>query len=98
MLGCSSWPVICASLRNLRHASGFGAVEGEGVVGEDVGHVGDDVVEAGVLVVHGVGAAADAVGVGQMHWCGLDGSCSNSGKTEKDIVHPPGYIPRLLIH
>jgi hypothetical protein len=44
--------------------AGFGAVEGEGVVGEDVGHVGDDVVETGVLVVHGVGAAADAVGVG----------------------------------
>ena len=39
------------------------AVEGEGLVGEDGGHVFGPVVVAGVLVAHGVGAAAVAVGV-----------------------------------
>ena len=37
------------------------AVEGEGLVGEDGGHVLGLVVVAGVLVAHGVGAAAVAV-------------------------------------
>ncbi len=41
----------------------LGAGDGEGVVGDDVGHVFGDVVVAGVLVAHGVGAAADAFGV-----------------------------------
>jgi hypothetical protein len=43
--------------------AGFGVLEGEGVVREDVVDVGRLVVEAGVLVAHGVGAAADAFGV-----------------------------------
>ena len=39
----------------------MGPVEVEGIVGEDLGHVGGLVVIAGVLVVAGEGAAADAV-------------------------------------
>jgi hypothetical protein len=40
--------------------AGFGALDGELVVGEDGRHVGDDVVMAGVGVVRGVGPAADS--------------------------------------
>jgi hypothetical protein len=39
------------------------ALEREGLVGEDGGHVFGLVVVAGVLIAHGVGAAAVAVGV-----------------------------------
>jgi hypothetical protein len=59
--------VGCDADQDIGHGSlDGGAIDGwrserEAVVGEDVGHVVDDVVEAGVFVVAGVGAAADAV-------------------------------------
>jgi hypothetical protein len=64
------------------------ALQRERIVGEDGWHVSDRVVEAGVMVPHGV-EPQRLPSLSTQHWCGLDGSWRNSGQK---FMGTPLYI------